>query len=82
MDTFQMLKEFLVKLVRDPETITLEATLKTLGIDSLDMVDMMVEIEEKLKIRFKDEELMGLHTVKDAVLLINSKIGKESEGEE
>jgi len=82
MDTFQMLKEFLVKLVRDPETITPEATLKTLGIDSLDMVDMMVAIEEKLKIRFKDEELMGLHTVQDAVLLINSKIGKESEGEE
>ncbi|MBQ1506306.1 MAG: acyl carrier protein [Erysipelotrichales bacterium] len=80
MDTFELIQKYLSKIVRDPSTITPDATLRTLGVDSLDMVDMMVEIEEELGIRFKDEELVTMKTIGDAVSLINSKTGKESEG--
>jgi len=78
MDNLEFLKDLLKELVKDPEVIKPEATLKDLGIDSLDLVDVMLQAEEKLDIRFEDEELLGLKTVNDAVELLNKKTGKES----
>ncbi|HNX16526.1 MAG TPA: phosphopantetheine-binding protein [Bacilli bacterium] len=44
-----------------------------LGLDSLDLVEVMIEIEEDLGVEFSSEEIARLVTLKDVVDLINSK---------
>lgn len=53
--------------------VTLETTFKDLGLDSLDLVDLVFEMEEEIGIQFEDEELMQIKTVKDLLTLIDSK---------
>ncbi len=54
----------------DPETVTDDATFESLGIDSLDMVEMICDLEEKCDIDFGEPE--GLETVGDLVQYIDS----------
>ena len=77
MDNFELLKKLLTEKVKHPENITLEATMKDLGIDSLDLVDIMLEAESQLNITFEDDELLDLKTVSDAVNLLDAKTGKK-----
>lgn len=53
--------------------ITEDTVFKDLGLDSLDLVDMVFELEEELGITFEDEELLQIKTVKDLLTLIDSK---------
>ena len=49
--TFERLKTILTsKYSVDPERITPEARLDSLGIDSLDMIEMLFEVEEEFSI--------------------------------
>ena len=50
--------------------------IKSLGIDSLDLVESLMEIEEKLSIEFSDEEMMSLKTVGDVYRTIEQKLNK------
>ncbi len=54
----------------DPETVTDDATFESLGIDSLDMVEMICDLEEKCDVDFGEPE--GLETVGDLVQYIDS----------
>ncbi|MEA5017673.1 MAG: phosphopantetheine-binding protein [Erysipelotrichaceae bacterium] len=72
METFEMLKELLV--TKTSETILASATMEDLRIDSLDLVEVLLTVEERLSIVFEDEELIKLKSVQDVVDLINSKI--------
>ena len=45
----------------EPETVTVDATLEGLGIDSLDMVELVCEIENRFDIELGEAE--GLDTV-------------------
>ncbi len=54
----------------DPETVTPESTIESLGIDSLDMVELICEIEERCEIDFGEPE--GLTTIGDFVAHIDS----------
>lgn len=47
--------------------ITMESNLKDLGLDSLDLLEIVTEGEEQLNIRFEDEELLSFKTVADVV---------------
>ena len=49
--------------------------IKDLGIDSLDLVESLTTIEEKLGIEFTDDEMMSLVYVKDVYDLIAKKLG-------
>ena len=74
MNTFEMIKEELApKLKGSGVELTLETTFKDLDMDSLDLVDLIYQFEEKLDIRFEEEELSNLKTVQDIVNLIDSK---------
>ena len=53
--------------------LTRESNFKDLGLDSLDLVDLVYQFEEELGVQFEDEELAGLKTVQDVVNLIESK---------
>ena len=48
-------------------------SLKNLGIDSLDLVEVMLKIEDELGITFTSEEIAGLSTLKDMEKLIEAK---------
>ena len=54
----------------DPACVTEDATLESLGLDSLDTVELIVELEDRLDIDFGEPE--GLTTVADMVSYIES----------
>ncbi|MCE5220355.1 MAG: acyl carrier protein [Clostridium sp.] len=49
----------------EKEEVKLETTFEDLGADSLDLFQIIIEIEEKYDIQIEDVE--GLKTIKDAV---------------
>ena len=62
MSTIETLRNILVETMDvDAEAVTEDATLDDLGIDSLDMTEIMCEIEDAFNIDFGDPE--GLETV-------------------
>lgn len=71
MATIDTIRDVLVEnLDLDPTTITEEATIESLGIDSLDMVELICEVEDRCGIDFGEPE--GLTTVGDIVTHIDS----------
>lgn len=50
--------------------------LKSLGLDSLDLVEVMMKIEEEFGIEFSNDEMLGFSTVADVVVDIEKKLGK------
>lgn len=62
MATIDTVKEVLNEnLDIDPETVTPESTLEDLGIDSLDMVELICELEERCDVEFGEPE--GIDTI-------------------
>ncbi|MFA5687298.1 MAG: phosphopantetheine-binding protein [Bacilli bacterium] len=51
-----------------------EKALKDYGLDSLDMVELILDLEEEHNIKFSDEEMTGLQTIGDLLNSISSKI--------
>lgn len=71
MATIDVIKEVLEEnLSIDPSQVNEESTFDSLEIDSLDMVQLICELEEKCKIDFGEPE--GLSTVGDLVGYIDS----------
>ena len=71
MATLDTVKEVLESnLDIDPENVTEDATFDDLGIDSLDMVELICDLEEKCDVDFGEPE--GLKTVGQLVEYIDS----------
>ncbi len=71
MDTLAIIKELLVEnLDAEEGLITEEATFESLGVDSLDMVELICELEEKCEIDFGEPE--GLETIGDLIAYVAS----------
>ena len=71
MATLDTVKEILQEnLDIDPENVNEESTFESLSIDSLDMVELICEIEEKCDVEFGEPE--GLETVGQLVSDIDS----------
>ena len=66
---FENLKKFLVEELRvKPEDITMEAELSgDLGINSLELADLVYLCEEKFNVVIDDEDLHNFNTVGDVV---------------
>lgn len=63
------------KFKRLDKKITLNTHLyKDLNFDSLDAVEIIVELEEKFKVELQDEDVEKFKTVKDLVKIVNSKL--------
>ncbi|MCU9612140.1 acyl carrier protein [Caldibacillus lycopersici] len=59
----------------DESKVTLEATFKDdLGADSLDVVELVMELEDEFGLQFSDEDSEKILTVGNAVDYINSKL--------
>ena len=71
MATIDTIKDVLQdNLDIEPETVNEESTFESLGIDSLDMVELICDLEEKCDVDFGEPE--GLETVGDLVEYINN----------
>lgn len=71
LETFEVLKGIIVeKFDKNPDDITLDSTLETLEIDSLDVFDIIFEAEEKFDITVPNEEV-AVNKVGDVVALID-----------
>lgn len=55
--------------------ISLEATFKELGLDSLDVVSFAMALEDRLQIEIPEKELDGVETYGDALALLERKLG-------
>lgn len=59
----------------DADTIAPEANLKeTLGLDSLDYVDLVVTVEMNFKVKLGEADFVGIATFQDFYDLIENKI--------
>ncbi|HLF51092.1 acyl carrier protein [Flavobacterium sp.] len=59
----------------DGDTITPEANLKdTLGLDSLDYVDLVVTVEMNFKVKLGEADFVGIASFQDFYDLIENKI--------
>ena len=47
--------------------VTPQATFESLGLDSLDVVELTLVLEEKTGVKLEDEELEDVRTVQDAI---------------
>ncbi|MEX2550239.1 MAG: acyl carrier protein [Nitriliruptoraceae bacterium] len=55
------------------EDVAAEATFEALGLDSLDVVELTLVLEEKTGIKLEDEELEDVKTVQDAIDKVKEK---------
>jgi acyl carrier protein len=71
MATIDIIREILAEnLDIDPQSVTEESTFDSLNIDSLDLVELVCNLEEKLDIDFGEPE--GLQNVGDVIQHIES----------
>lgn len=71
MATLDTVKDILQEnLDIEPENVNEDSTFESLGVDSLDMVELICEIEEKCDVEFGEPE--GLETVGQLVEYIDS----------
>lgn len=78
MDNIDKIKDIIVdKLGIDEEKVTREASFKDdLGADSLDIAELVMELEDEFDMEIPDEEAEKINTVGDALDFID-KIEKE-----
>ena len=72
MNTLEMLQDLLIKdhsLTR--EQLTPEAELSTLGIDSLALIELMFQVEDRFGISLPDDKVPDLVTVGDVATFID-----------
>ena len=72
MKTFENVKAILSSRV-DVTRISESTTLSELAFDSLDLVEISLEIEDKYHIKFSSSEILDLVTLRDVVKLIEEK---------
>ena len=72
MEPLQIVKDAIKDRI-NIDNIHYEDKLSELGLDSLDLVETMLKIEEALGVEFNSDEIVDLKTIKDVVDLIESK---------
>ncbi len=71
METLEVLKQIIVeKFEKDRDSITLDSTLETLEIDSLDIFDIVFDAEEIFGISVPNDQVT-VSTIGDVVKLID-----------
>ena len=68
-----MVEQFDLKL----EDLTPEATLESLGLDSLSVIEFMFNLEDELKIKMSDERV-EIKTLQDVTNLVDQLMAEQS----
>lgn len=78
-EIYAKLKDLLVKQVKkknfDADKLTPETTLESLGLDSLDAAELIINIEDEFSLpEVSQDEMMDIKTIKDLHdLIVNKK---------
>lgn len=75
MSTEEIIKESFSDVVKG-KNFDKNTEISSLGIDSLDLVESLMSMEEKLGIQFTDEEMLSFKTVGDVYTVIEKKLSK------
>ena len=71
----QTIHNLLVEKFEIPaESITKDATFESLDLDSLDIVELSMNIEDELQVHISEDEAAQLSTVGDVVALLERKV--------
>ena len=73
MNYFEEFKTIIGAKTGDASKITMDSNLKELGLDSLNLVEIILDGEEKLGITFENDELLNFKTVGDVVRSAEAK---------
>ena len=75
MAIFEEVKEIITKYIKiDADNITLESRLnEDLDADSIDVADVVMDIEEKYGFEFSDEDAENIVQIKDLVKVIEER---------
>lgn len=75
MSTLETLKDILTEeFDLERERLQPEAQLATLGVDSLDLLDLMFKIEDRYQLTIRDELPATLVTIDDVVKYIDAEL--------
>jgi len=64
----KQLKKFIfnkLKQLNIKKNVTLDSNIYSLGLDSLDLMELVLEIEEKFKVSFDDKKINNIKQIKD-----------------
>ena len=79
MSTLAILKEILVQeFKRSPEQLQAQTTLADLGIDSLDLVDLIFKIEDRFGLKIKDDVPRSLTTLADVASYVDQLLANKA----
>jgi len=77
MTTLVILQEILIKeFDLTPEQVAPGASLRGLGIDSLDLLELMFKIEDRYQLAIRDDIPTNLETVQDVVAYIDGLLAR------
>lgn len=76
-ELYEKVERILVDNFGVPEDqVSREATIQDLDLDSLDLVEMTMQVEEELGVEIEDEEVADVETIQDVVELLERKTGE------
>ncbi len=75
MNIEERLKKLFEKTLKGKD-INPDSDLKDLGLDSLDTVELIMNIEDEFNIEFENEEMVALKKVSDVYKAIEAKLQK------
>lgn len=69
------IKDFVYKKIRSltKKDFNQESNVYEIGVDSLDFIELITNVEEELNISISDDELMSIKKVEDIIKLLESK---------
>ena len=59
----------------DPERIDLDASLASLGLDSVNLLEIAAVVETRLELTFADEAIFGVSTGREFIALVQRAAG-------
>ena len=78
MSTLTTLQDILIEEFQlERERITPDAELKALGVDSLDLLELMFKIEDRYQLAIRDDVPSNLTTVNDVVVYVDELLARK-----
>ena len=76
MEIYETVSDILTGTFKVPaEQVSRDATFEALALDSLDLVELTLVVEERTGLKIGDDEVERIRTVGDAVDLLGEKAG-------
>jgi acyl carrier protein len=83
MSTLETLQSILTEEFKHrPEQLRADATLADLGIDSLELVDLIFKIEDRFALQIRDQVPRSLVTLGDVAAYVDELLGNQPAGGE